>query len=315
MSDPRDILCELITQHGRDLSEDVARCEAFLRDYCPHERGKVNVLVGAVRERVAADLLSVSSLIPVELQVARLAKRLEDYMGLREDLAKWVVESWALALGVMKPSNLAATERRNQLKGGRSSVIKSSNLLTGEPDELKRTRNAAEQGDVSAQFKLGCQFADGRGLQQNHSEAVKWFLKAAAYGHVDAQNNLGVLYRNGQGVIQNRVEAAKWFRKAADQGKAEAQFNLGHLYANGQGVRQDHVEAVKWFRKAAQQGDVKSQFHLGTCLEMGIGVKRDLDEALKWYCTAAKKGYSRAEQKAGEVQKIIKSKNTSTSKN
>ena len=76
---------------------------------------------------------------------------------------------------------------------------------------LSEVRNAADQGDASAQFNLGVMYADGRD-----------------YG-----------------------EAAKWYRKAADQGNASAQFNLGVVYANGQGAPQDYVLAYMWINLAA----------------------------------------------------------------
>ena len=38
--------------------------------------------------------------------MARLTKRLQDDLGLAEDGARWAVESWALALGVLSPADL-----------------------------------------------------------------------------------------------------------------------------------------------------------------------------------------------------------------
>ena len=54
---------------------------------------------------------------------------------------------------------------------------------------------------------------------------------------------------------QDCSEATKWYRLAAEQGLAEAQYNLGHCYYNGIGVEQDYSEAAKWYRLAAEQGD------------------------------------------------------------
>ena len=41
------------------------------------------------------------------------------------------------------------------------------------------------------------------------------------------------MYANGRGVEQDDAEAVKWYRLAAEQGGAAAQFNLGWMYANG----------------------------------------------------------------------------------
>ena len=78
-------------------------------------------------------------------------------------------------------------------------------------------------------------------------------LLLANQGDATAQYNLGLMYANGQGVTQSYTEAVKWYRLAADQGFAQAQFNLGNMYANGRGVAKDYVEAERWWRLVADQ--------------------------------------------------------------
>ena len=77
--------------------------------------------------------------------------------------------------------------------------------------------------------------------------------------------NLGNCYCDGEGVEQNYTEAVKWYTKAAEQGNADAQNNLGHCYHNGYGIEQNFIEAIKWFTKAAEQGHTKAQQNLDTC--------------------------------------------------
>ena len=91
----------------------------------------------------------------------------------------------------------------------------------------------AEQGDAEAQFCMGVRYTNGRGVEQDDEEAVKWYRKAAEQGNASAQCNLGWCYDNGEGVEQDYEEAAKWYRKAAEQGNASAQYNLGVRYTNG----------------------------------------------------------------------------------
>jgi len=195
-TDPRQIVCDLIATHGAALCGDISRCEGFLRDYCPHDRGKVNVLVSALKERVVADLLSRSASVPIELLLGRLAKRLEDHCLIREDMAQWAVETWALALE----------------KSGQPRVTKD------EDEAVKGYRKAADQGDAEAQNNLGVCYATGQGVAKDAAEAVKWYRKAADQGLAAAQYNLGVCYENGQGVPKDESEAVKWYRMASDQG-------------------------------------------------------------------------------------------------
>ena len=167
------------------------------------------------------------------------------------------------------------------------------------PGLLDRRRRAAEQGDASAQNKLGLMYAIGRGVGKDDVEAVRWYRKAAEQGNAWAQNNLGVMYANGRGVGKDDVEAVRWCRKAAEQGDAWAQNNLGVMYANGRGVGKDDVEAVRWYRKAAEQGNAWAQNKLGVMYANGRGVGKDYREAVGWYRKAAEQGNSSAQGNLG----------------
>ena len=159
--------------------------------------------------------------------------------------------------------------------------------------------NAADQGLASAQFNLGECYRNGKGVEQNKAEAVKWHRKAAKQGHASAQNMLAWCYENGDGVKQDKSEAIKWYRKAAEQGHATAQNNLGACYFNGEGVKQDKSEAVNWFRKAAEQGLSTAQINLGNCYYNGQGAQQDYNEAITWFRKAAEQGISTAQVKLG----------------
>jgi DNA polymerase III epsilon subunit-like protein len=99
-------------------------------------------------------------------------------------------------------------------------------------------------------------------VEQDYTEAVKWYRKAAEQGNARAQNNLGMCYEYGKGVEQDYVKAVKWYHKAAERGNASAQFNLGFCYNIGKGFAQDYDEAVKWYRKAAEQGHTQAKDNL-----------------------------------------------------
>ena len=64
------------------------------------------------------------------------------------------------------------------------------------------------------------------GYPQDYSEALKWRKRLAVKGsspeHVEAQYNVGWQYWNGKGVEEDKAEAMKWFRMAADNGDAAA---------------------------------------------------------------------------------------------
>jgi len=103
---------------------------------------------------------------------------------------------------------------------------------------LRIFHSFANQGNALAQGFLGLMYDEGKGVAQNHAEAVKWTRKAADQGNVTAQTNLGFHYSVGLGVTQDYGEAARWYRKASDQGDASAKKELDALYARFPSLRE-----------------------------------------------------------------------------
>ena len=79
----------------------------------------------------------------------------------------------------------------------------------------------AEHGLAITSYKLGRSYYDGIGASN------ECWIQAAEQGHVEAQFKLGTAYSKGKGVAKNLEEAAKWYKMAAEQGHAKAQFKLG----------------------------------------------------------------------------------------
>lgn len=109
---PRRTLRELIAARGPGLCSDARRCEGLLRDLCGGHRREINILVGALRERVPLDLLAGRNSVPKGLLLSRLAKRLEEHLALTEEASRWAVDSWALALGVVSDAELEEAQGR-----------------------------------------------------------------------------------------------------------------------------------------------------------------------------------------------------------
>ena len=82
---------------------------------------------------------------------------------------------------------------------------------------------------------------------------MEWKI-LADQGNVEAQVNLGLMYDNGRGVDQDYKQAVKWYQLAADQGNALAQNNLGLMYDSGRGVAQDYKMAHMYYNIGAANG-------------------------------------------------------------
>ena len=157
-------------------------------------------------------------------------------------------------------------------------------------EAVKWYRKSADQGDASAQNKLGECYYYGHGVSQSYVNAIKWYQKSANQGYASAQYNLGVCYYNGYGVSQSYVDAVKWYRKSANQGNASAQYNLGYCYEKGCGVPQSYVDAVRCYQISASQGDAAAQYNLGYCYFHGIGVFKQEVTGLNWCLKSARQG-------------------------
>jgi TPR repeat protein len=155
-------------------------------------------------------------------------------------------------------------------------------------------RSRAEAGEPDALNALANAFANGAGVPQNLTEAVRLYELAAAKGHAPALFNLGMMSELGRGLPADLGAAFKRYLRAAELGFAPAQFNVGNMYANGLGVKADFFEAALWFRQAADRAIPEAQYNLALAYELGRGVAKDEAAAQKWYRAAAEQGYARA---------------------
>jgi len=77
-------------------------------------------------------------------------------------------------------------------------------------DEVEALRQKAEQGEATAQFKLGLAYATGQGVPQDYAQALARYRDAANQGDADALCQLATMYQNAEGVPEDHVEAYKW---------------------------------------------------------------------------------------------------------
>ncbi|PLX98391.1 MAG: sel1 repeat family protein [Desulfuromonas sp.] len=131
---------------------------------------------------------------------------------------------------------------------GSSAVAFKNNMSL---DEIQKM---AEQGDPSAQVRLGVAYSTGTGVDADLTKALEWYQKAADQGSPQGQWNLAWLYVKGKGVEESYDKALELFQKAADQGLAAAQYDLGMMHFYGMGVARSRSNALKWFHKSADQG-------------------------------------------------------------
>ena len=133
--------------------------------------------------------------------------------------------------------------------------------------ELDAFREAAEQGNSSAQFNLGLMYYNGEGVPKDDSEAIRWYRLAAENGNTEAQINLGKMYVDGEGIPKDDSEAIRWFRLAAENGNTDAPYYLGVMFDKAEGIPTDYIQAYAWLNIAAAKGSKEAKTYRKNIVE------------------------------------------------
>jgi uncharacterized protein YraI len=189
--EPRRQLGELIAnpKYGRSLCDNIQQCEGLLRDLCGKHPTEISALVAAAKEKIPGELLSSHNGTSSEALLARLTKRLQDNLALDEKAARWAVESWALALGVISSEALRDIHIQPQT-ANKPQITKAK--------EEQRQRKAAERQRKAVERQLAeekqrRQEAESKLELERQTKEKKDWLKAIIIGSVIGTFGLGSL--------------------------------------------------------------------------------------------------------------------------
>ncbi|MFI9650942.1 tetratricopeptide repeat protein [Guyparkeria halopsychrophila] len=132
----------------------------------------------------------------------------------------------------------------------------------------------AEKGDIFAQYVLGHMYSNGKMVEKDYEQGLRWYRAAAEAGFAPSQLAVGTMYFEGQGVERDRAEAIDWFTRAAEEGYARAQSNLAALYLGEKGIEPSYEKALHWYGEAAAQGHTVARYNLGMMYAHGLGLNK-----------------------------------------
>ncbi len=98
---PRQKLRDIIGNYGPELCADPQQCEGLLREQCGEHQREVTLLIHALKENIMTELLDRQHSQTYEAVLAACTEQLQEKLSLTETAARWAVESWALALGIL----------------------------------------------------------------------------------------------------------------------------------------------------------------------------------------------------------------------
>lgn len=169
---------------------------------------------------------------------------------------------------------------------------------------------AAKQGDAESQFISGGMYYRGMGVEENFSTAFKLLHKAAINGKSSPESErvIAQAFIQGVGTYKDYKEALHWYQQSADHGDSEAQNTLGYMYYIGNGVEQDFSKGAEFFLQAAHNNSAIAQYNVGIMYFTGKGVE-DLDyiKSYSWMNLAATNGHQPAIAARDHLETIISS--------
>ena len=131
-------------------------------------------------------------------------------------------------------------------------------------EAVQLLRNAVDCGLPEAAEQMGICYANGIGMEMDHTEAEQYFIRAAQNGSGESMLNLAVRYGAGYGVEQSMVKAYNWLKHAQDAGleNAKEQFDLRVEETRRRKEREDALRAEEARRIAEQKRQAEEKARL-----------------------------------------------------
>ena len=167
-----------------------------------------------------------------------------------------------------EPLLQAAYQIREKTLGDSSAITASSLVVLGTllEDEGKTTDatnlylglvDGTSASALSAQYRLGLLYLEGKGMAENDAEGASWILQSANLGHTEAQIEMGILCFNGTGVPRDENQALAWFAEASASDNASATKALINCYCAAGRVKEAYATLKNFSNAHLQDTDAR----------------------------------------------------------
>ena len=154
---------------------------------------------------------------------------------------------WRGGMPSVAPSPLESKDQ--QLKLGEVAFRDGNNALA-----LSLFDRLAAKHDPAAEYWLAHMTEWGIGVPKDPAKSITLYANAAAEGSVPAQSRLGEIYLNGNLVTPDYAKAFELLGSAARSGNPRAAMLLGQMYRSGLGTKTDPTESYAWSEVAVVEG-------------------------------------------------------------
>lgn len=164
----------------------------------------------------------------------------------------WLIAPW-ISTQIRSERAIAQVQRPQPTVAKAASLPADANI-----NDLAGLRKLAEHGDPAAEFALGARYATGEEVNQDYTEAVRWFSQAADRGHILAQATLGAYYWAGRGVSPDLTKAYFWSVLAQAGGDQASKYRVAVLASRmtRSQVLAAQQQANDWLRNHQVAGNV-----------------------------------------------------------
>lgn len=145
-----------------------------------------------------------------------------------------------------KPIEVTSASLRYRFLSGRT--FKDQDAINKYVDELRAKAKTGNSADMYNFAYIGSLVKE---LNIDKQEANRWFLNAAQAGNLRAQYEIGKALFRGDACQRDTGKALRWLTLAAEENSPDAQYFLGMSLLNTDDSPQSKQLAIDWLRKAA----------------------------------------------------------------
>ncbi len=189
------------------------------------------------------------------------------------DALVWAARLLLLGVGAEKANDKAfayALEGYFRRGSGADAALAAASLRMTAADFDSARKMIAHRFATSLLLDVGQMFLDGKIVEENAAEAMKWIALGAEQGHPPAQLALAKAYTAGEGVPLDIEIAATWWEAAMKAGNRAAALWLAAYHDNFGIGPNDLSKAAKAYFYAMALGDDKAINRLTEIAELGV---------------------------------------------
>jgi TPR repeat protein len=207
--------------------------------------------------------------------LVRLAGAYKYGLGVPRDMAKAVDY---LKQAILLDSNDEA------LRGLATDYIDGDGVPRDEKMAFDLMIRSARQGNALARYDVGWMYDNGRGVEVDIREALKWYELSARGYYLKAYTNLTAICHD----TGDYERMLSWTRRYMELDEPRAFMRMGSYLMEGCGVEKNVQKGLEYIEKAAERDDSLAYYELGRLYGTGEGVEVDLEKSFRYMSEAAR---------------------------